>query len=103
MPKSAKFFQLIKFWSPGIASVCRPLRFGNRGKQTLIAQPLREQDRPLIQRCASRSHAAAMIAMAENMHLRGYSGGNQGVIEIHTGADRDGAIVRGAVDKSAGR
>src|SRR5271156_1348177 len=104
MPKSAKFFQLIKFWkSRKTAAVLWPLRFANGGKQTLVAQPLGQQDRPLIQRSDACSHTAAVISMAENMHLRGYAGGNQGVIEIHTGADRHRTIVRGAVDERGWR
>ena len=75
-PDPAKFFQPIKFPDQEILLPLFTLRFGNRCEQTLIPQPLRKQGRPLIQRCASRSHTAAVISMAEDMHLRGYSRGN---------------------------
>jgi hypothetical protein len=52
------------------------LRLGYRGEQTLISQPLLQQDGPEIQRSEARSQPAAVLPMAEDMQLRRYSGGN---------------------------
>ena len=66
---------------------------GDGREQTLIPKPLFEQDRPLVQRCETRSQSAAVIAITEDMHFCRDPGRNEGIVEIDAGADGNRLIV----------
>ena len=69
------------------------LRLRDGRKKILVAKPLLDQDGPEIQRCNSRSHAAAVTAVTKDMQLGRDAGGDQGVVEVDAGADGDRLIV----------